>query len=97
MALNEPRLRKAPAALAAAVAMAASMSVLAAVVVADIAEARATESVEQLDDVLPLSSPVTITKIKIQAPVPEAVDLVVEDPRPRKRLKQINFGRFEGY
>jgi hypothetical protein len=98
MVLPEPRPRKAPTMMAAAVAMAASMSVMAAVVVADIAEARATEPVEQLDDELTPASPVTIRKVKIEAPV-EILDLDDfgdDDVKPVKR-KGIRFGRFEGY
>lgn len=95
MALHEKQTRKAPTMVAAAVAMAASMSVMAAVVVADIAEARATESVDQLDDALTPASPVTIRKLKIEAPV-VLEDFDDEDLKPVKR-KGIRFGRFEGY
>ena len=95
MALNETRTRKAPTMVAAAVAMAASMSVMAAVVVADIAEARATESVEQLDDALTPASPVTIRKLKIEAPV-ELDILQPEEVKPNTR-RRLRFGRFEGY
>lgn len=98
MALPDTKTRKRPTMVAAAVAMAASMSVMAAVVVADIAEARATESVEQLDDELSPPSPVTIRKVKVEAPA--TIDVLVDDdeaPRPRKRIKKVSFGRFEGY
>ncbi|MDP3237441.1 MAG: hypothetical protein Q8N26_31935 [Myxococcales bacterium] len=95
MALHEEQTRKAPTMVAAAVAMAASMSVMAAVVVADIAEARATEPVEQLDDALTPASPVTMRKLKFEAPIPlDAFD--DDEVRPTKR-KGIRFGRFEGY
>lgn len=95
MALHETRTRKAPTMVAAAVAMAASMSVMAAVVVADIAEARATESVEQLDDALTPASPVTIRKLKIEAPVELGI-LEPEEVKPNTR-RRLRFGRFEGY
>jgi hypothetical protein len=95
MALHEKQTRKAPTMVAAAVAMAASMSVMAAVVVADIAEARATEPVDQLDDALTPQSPVTIRMLKFKAPV-VLEELDEEEVKPVKR-KGIRFGRFEGY
>ena len=102
MALHEKQTRKAPTMVAAAVAMAASMSVMAAVVVADIAEARATESVDQLDDTLTPSSPVTIRKLKIEAPVileddDNGSDDDFHDGVKRVKPKAVRFGRFEGY
>ncbi len=95
MALHEKQTRKAPTMVAAAVAMAASMSVMAAVVVADIAEARATESVEQLDDALTPATPVTLRKLKIEVPVDLGI-LVPEEVKPNTR-RRVRFGRFEGY
>jgi len=83
--------------VAAAMAMTASMSVMAAVVVADIAEARSTESVEQLDDALAPASPVTMRKVKVETAAPLDVLVDEQPPRPKKRSKKVSFGRFEGY
>jgi hypothetical protein len=96
MALNEPRTRKATTMMAAGVAMVASMSVMAAVVVADIAEARA-----ELDDALTEPNPVMMRTLKIEPPIilknyDDGSD-DFDDGVKRVKPKAVRFGRFEGY
>lgn len=80
--------------------MLASALALAAIVVSDIAEARA-RGVDDADDVT-VAPPVVMKKVqvKVEAPADDLADVldVLDQPRPRKpSRKGLSFGRFEGY
>lgn len=73
--------------------MAASLTALAAVVRADVAQASITPSVE-LSDELPQFDPVKMTKVE-HPPEPEELPEFVMPTK--KHGKRIDFGTFEGY
>lgn len=84
--------------------MAASLTALGAIVVADIAEARETSDVALLDDAVPVAPPVKLSKVAVKAQEPDPLDqfmvreLELSKPRPLgKKARKIDFGSFEGY
>jgi hypothetical protein len=89
--------RRVPAIVAGVLAVVASLTTLAAVVVADIADA--STQVETLSDELPVPPPVTMTHIE-HPPEPELPDLpdfMMPQREPTRHGKRVNFGSFEGY
>lgn len=88
--MPRPR-RPLPVVLAGVLAMLGSLLALAAVVVADVSEARQTPGGPPLDDDLLAYEPVRLEKV-VHREVPDFVRLV-----ERLELERVDFGTFEGY
>lgn len=107
--MTPTRTRRLSTVIAGCVAMAASLTALGAIVIADVAEAKEVSDVTLLDDALPLAPPVKVTKLVAKAePEPTLEELLqpFDEPLPAKSVKSakrskrkppIDFGAFEGY
>lgn len=104
--MTPTRTRRLSSVIAGCVAMAASLTALGAIVVADIAEARETSDVAVLDDALPVAPPVKLSKVAVKAAEADPFEDLLQDqleqskPRPalgKKKPRKIDFGSFEGY
>jgi hypothetical protein len=96
--MNAPNARRVPSVLAGVLAMAASMTALATVVVSDFAEAAERPEVMLSDDLTP-QAPVKVAKIEHKVIDEPTFDEILEMPVQKKigKKRRLDFGAFEGY
>jgi hypothetical protein len=94
--MKAPNARRVPSVLAGVLAMAASLTALAAIVVSDFAEAAERPEVMLSDELAP-RTPVKVAKIEHKViDAPDFEELLMPQPKAGKK-KRLNFGAFEGY
>ncbi|MFT3711725.1 MAG: hypothetical protein QM817_29150 [Archangium sp.] len=101
--MTPTRTRRLSTVIAGCVAMAASLTALAAIVVSDIAEARPSQDMAMIDDEVAPAPPVKVTKVAVQPEGPSIEDMLMLEPPdmpmpPKgKGKRRVNYGSFEGY